>query len=111
MEAFAKSVRISPRKLRFIAKAIKGLPANIAVEKLSFLVKSGAQPLLKLLKSAIANAVHNQKLPAENLVVKNILVNEGMRLKRQDKSRNARVDRGVIHKRTSHVKILLWEKK
>lgn len=105
--AFSKSIRISPRKLRPIADVIKGLPATLALDRLSFLNRAGQPVIVKLLKSAIANGVNNLKLEAKNLKVKNIVVNEGSRLKRQDKSRNARVDRGVIHKRLSHIKIIL----
>lgn len=109
MEASAKNIHISPRKLRLIAGALKNLSAGVAVEKLTFLNKAGASPMLKLLKSAMANATHNRKLPGENLTIKNILVNEGPRMRRQDKSRNARVDRGTIHKPTSHIKVILTD--
>ncbi|MDO8515343.1 MAG: uL22 family ribosomal protein, partial [bacterium] len=62
--------------------------------------------VLELLVSALANAV-NSKLSTEKLVIKNILVNEGTKMKRGAKGRNAKTDRGVVIKRGSHVKIIL----
>lgn len=111
MEIIAKStnIRITPRKLRLIADAFKNVPAALAVKQLQFVNKAGKIPVLKVLQSAIANGVNNFKLDANKLVVSNILIDEGPRLKRQDKSRNARVDRGVIHKKTSHIRVILKE--
>ena len=80
------------------------------IAKLRFINKSSQPPVLELLESALANAVNNGKLVAENLVIKNILVNEGMKMKRAAKGRNAKTDRGVVYKKTAHIKVILEEK-
>jgi len=64
-----------------------------------------------LIYSASANAVNNLNLKEENLVVNQLLVDEGPRVKRMDKSHGARFNRGIIRKRTSHVKVILEERK
>lgn len=102
----AKDVRVSARKARLVAKAVKNLPLPRARDYLSLLAKKGARPVLKALESAVANA-RNKKLDTENLKIKNILVDEGRRMKRRDKSRGARFGGGVIQKRMSHIKIVL----
>lgn len=106
---FAQSmnVRVSPRKLRLVADAVKKLSVASALEKLPFLAKSGAEPVLKTLKSAIANATHNLKLKIEDLKIQNILVDEGTKMKRRDMSHGARFGGGVITKRTGHIKVIL----
>src|SRR3989344_9288071 len=64
----------------------------------------------RLLESALANATNNGKVGTETLIVKNVIINEGMKMKRAAKGRNARTDRGTVVKRTSHLKIVLEEK-
>ncbi|MEK7565430.1 MAG: 50S ribosomal protein L22 [Patescibacteria group bacterium] len=105
--AFSKSIRISPRKLRPITEAVKGMPATLALDRLQFLNKFGRPVIVKLIKSAIANGVNNLKLEAQNLKIKNIIVNEGTRMKRQAKGRKTTAGRGIIHKRMSHIKVIL----
>lgn len=100
--AVSKSIRISPRKVRMVVAAISKLSPVIAIEKLQFLAKSSSLPVLKALQSAIANS----KLKAEDLKIKNILVDEGMRMKRRDTSHRPGKE-GLIHKRTSHIKVIL----
>ncbi len=101
--ALAKNVRVSPRKLRLVADFVRGLPAQTALDKLAFLIKAGAEPVTKAIKSAIANS----KLKPEVLTIKNILIDEGIKMKRRDKSHGARFGGGAIMKRTSHIKIIL----
>jgi large subunit ribosomal protein L22 len=108
--ARANSVRVSPRKLRLLVKELKGQAVVPTIEKLKFINKSARPPILELLESALANAVNNSKLVADTLIIKNILVNEGMHMKRAAKGRNAKTDRGVVNKKTAHIKIILTEK-
>ncbi len=105
MEAIAKSksVRISPRKVREVAIVAKKLPVPEALVKLSFSTKNGAKEILKTLKSAIANA----KMEANKLKIKNILVDEGIKMKRRDKSHGARYGGGVIQKKTCNITVVL----
>ena len=100
--AVSKSIRISPRKVRMVVNAVKKLTPIVAIEKLRYLAKSSSLPVLKALKSAIANS----KLKIEDLRIKNILVDEGMRMKRRDTSHRPGKE-GLIQKRTSHIKVIL----
>lgn len=99
--------RQSPRKVRVVANAIKGKLVREAKTRLNFITKRASGPLHKLLNSAIANA-KNVGANADNLFVKSITVNGGRILRR-----SMPAWRGMahpIHKRTSHVKIVLSEK-
>lgn len=108
-EIVAKSmnVRVSPRKLRPVADAVKKLSVGQALERLPFLAKSGAKPLLLTLQSAVANATNNNKLKIEDLKIKNILIDEGLKMKRRDKSHNVRFGGGLRVKKASHIKVIL----
>ena len=112
MEVVAKSkyLRISPRKLRIVADLIKGTAPITALEKLKFINKSAAKFLINVLRQAIGNAKNNFQLKPEDLKIKEILVAEGPRIKRLDKSHSARFDRGIRQKRMSHIKVILSAK-
>lgn len=102
------SYRASPRKVRLVADLIKGKRVAEAKQRLSFATKRGATPMQKLLNSALANA-KTLGLKAEDLWVKSVRVDAGAILYRRRP-----VSRGSahpIHKRTSHVKIVLSERK
>lgn len=107
--AIARNVRISPRKARVMAAVVKKLPLAQAKDYLETWTKKGTRPIRTVLDSAIANATNNQKLKKEDLMIKNILVDEGLRMKRQDTSHGARFGGGVIQKRTSHIKVILTD--
>lgn len=79
-----------------------------AEAQLKFQNKKAALPVLKLLKSAVASAVNNFNLSSENLHIANILVDEGQKLKRFRPRAFGRA--GAIHKKTSHITIILEEK-
>ena len=102
------NLRIAPRKVRLIANLIKKSPALAAQASLKFQSKKAALPMLKLLKSAIASAANNFNLPLENLYISNILVDEGSKLKRFRPRAFGRA--GAIHKKTSHITLILEEK-
>jgi len=84
MEAQAKlsMIRISPRKVRLVVDTIRNKPVANAIATLQNLEKSASEPVLKLLNSAIANAVNNNGMDADKLYVKQTYVNEGPTLKR-----------------------------
>ena len=112
MQAKAKkrNIKITPRKLRLMVKMVKKMPPASAVAKLKFVNKKSARILHEAVKQAIANA-RNLKLDSSVLVFKEIIVDEGPKLKRRDKFHGARFDSGIIHKRMSHLKIVLEEKR
>jgi large subunit ribosomal protein L22 len=97
--------RMSPKKLRLIADLIRGKRVERAGAVLSLLNKKGAEPMLKLLNSAVANAKHNHNLPSENLFVKSVMVNGGPMLKRFMPKAHGRAT--PVRERTSHVNLVL----
>ncbi len=99
----AKYLRISPRKLKLVVEAISHLSPEESLKRLRFLNKKGARFLIKAIKTAIADAQHNFQLKKGSLTFKNILVQEGPRLKRVDRSHGFRFNRGIIQKRMSHL--------
>ena len=107
--AKATSVRISPRKIRLVADAVRTMPLETALHSLRVTHKRAADVLEKTLKSAVANAVNNAKLDKANLMIESILVTEGQALKRFHPS-----TRGRIHpykRRSSHITVILKEAK
>ncbi len=107
MEVIAKlkSLRIAPRKVRLVAGLIRRMPAEAAEKQLVFLNKASSLPVLKLLRSAMANAEHNFKLDKQSLWVKTITVDGGMTIKRFRP--RAHGSAAPIRKRTSHVTLIL----
>ena len=109
VKAVLKYLRISPRKIRPIANLLKGLDVGEAEAQLKYLTKRGARHLEKLLHSAVANAGHNFHLDKENLYIANIKVDEGPSLVRY--MPRARGAVSLIKKRSSHITLILREKK
>lgn len=100
-------LRIGPRKVRLAADLIRGRKVTMAEKTLMLLNKRAAHPLLKLLRSAIANAKHNHSLEAENLRVAKITVDGGPVLKRWAPKAHGRAT--PIRERTSHINLVLTE--
>lgn len=105
VKASLNYLRISPRKIRLIASLISGMKATDALREMEYLRKRGSEPVLKLLKSAIANAEHNFQLKKDDLVVSEAVVNQGPVLKRMMPRAMGRS--AQIRKRTSHLSIVL----
>jgi len=101
-------VHIAPRKMRLLANTLRGLTIGEAEAQLMMSPLRSSDPLLKLLRSAIANAKNNQKLDGEALIVSEIFVNEGPMLKRFLPRAMGRAT--PIHKKMSHVHITLEDK-
>jgi large subunit ribosomal protein L22 len=100
--------RQSPRKVRVVANAVKGKSVKEAKNRLDFITKKATGPLHKLLNSAIANA-KNLGVSADNLWIKSLTVNAGKILYRRRPVSHGSAH--TIHKRTSHIKLILTEKK
>ncbi len=99
--------RTSPRKMRLVANAIRGKKVDAAFVQLNLITKRATDPLAKLLKSAVANAV-NLGVDTKDLTVREIRVDGGIVLKRS--MPRARGSAYPIRKRTSHVVVVLAEK-
>jgi len=102
-----KNYRQSPRKVRLVVDAIRGKKVNEAVDILTFTTKRASDPIIKLVKSAIANAVHNHGMSQDNLFVKEIRVDEGVTMHRFMPKAHGRAN--PIRKRASHVNVVLAE--
>lgn len=103
------NLRIAPRKSREVVNLIRGEKVSQARAILEFTVKRAAEPTLKLLNSAVASALHNYKLKEKDLYIKKITVDEGPKLKRIFPMSRGRAY--PIMKRTSHITLVLSEKK
>nr|AHW45756.1 ribosomal protein L22 [Candidatus Phytoplasma fragariae]QFQ50767.1 ribosomal protein L22 ['Solanum tuberosum' stolbur phytoplasma]AHW45758.1 ribosomal protein L22 [Candidatus Phytoplasma fragariae]QOW95234.1 ribosomal protein L22 [Candidatus Phytoplasma fragariae]QOW95238.1 ribosomal protein L22 [Candidatus Phytoplasma fragariae] len=103
--AIARKVSIAPRKVRLVVDLIRGKKIDQAQAILTFTPKASALVVLKLLNSAVANALNNLKLEREQLYVKEVFVNEGLRLKRMFPRAKGSGD--MIKKRTSHITLVV----
>ena len=101
--AKARHVRQSPYKVRRVLDLVRGLPVDEARVVLEHTPRRAADPILKCLDSAVANAEHNLAAEAEELVVVEAFADEGPTLKRWRPRARGRATR--IHKRTCHITI------
>lgn len=108
-KAVARTVRIAPRKVRLVIDLIRGKQIGEAVAILRHTPKAASPVVEKVLKSAVANAEHNYELDVNNLVVSEIYVDEGPTLKRFRPRAQGRAS--AINKRTSHITVVVSEKK
>lgn len=106
VKAQLKNLDIAPRKTAAVADVIRGMSIGDAEAELTFRKERASAALLKLLRSAAANA-KVQGLNPQKLIVKNILVNKGVRLKRWLPRAQGRAT--PLHKTRSHVLLILEE--
>jgi large subunit ribosomal protein L22 len=98
-------LKIAPRKVRSVADLVKGLSANEAEAQLLLERRRPAQALLKLLRSAVANATNNKRLNPDHLFIASIRVDQGPMLKRI--LPRARGSASPLQKKMSHVTLVL----
>ena len=108
-KATANTIRIAPRKVRLVVDLIRGKKIGEALAILQHTPKAASPVVEKLLKSAIANAEHNYEMNIEELVVSEAFVNEGATMKRFRPRAQGRAS--AINKRTSHITVVVAEKK
>ena len=106
--AESKDVRISARKIRLAADAVRKLSLDKALVSLSLMSQRGAIAIRKTMESAVANALNNAKIHRENLLIKRIEVYEGPFLKRFRPSTRGRTH--PYKKRSCHIRIVLEAK-
>jgi large subunit ribosomal protein L22 len=106
--ARTKSVRVSPRKVRLVADAIRSQSAENALKALAVINKRGGYVLEKTLSSAIANAINNANTKKDALFIKSIDVTEGISFKRFHPSTRGRAH--PYKKRGSNITIVLEER-
>ncbi len=100
-----RRLRISPRKVRLIADLVRGMDTKKALLQLQFSKKHAARPVEKLIRSAIANAIHNHSMVEDSLVVKTIMVDGGPTFHRWMPRAFGRAT--PLRKRTSHITLVL----
>ena len=103
VSAILRNARISPQKCRLVADTVRGRKVGNALALLRFQPKKGAELVLKVLESAIANAEHNLGADIDALKVSAIMVDEAPTLKRFAARAKGRGNR--IVKRNSHITV------
>ena len=107
VKASLKHLRMSPRKVRLVIDIIRKMPVTGALDQLKFVNKLAAEPVAKLIKSAIASAENTYSLEKDNLFIKEIRSDEGVMLKRWMPRAHGRAT--SIRKRGCHLSLTLSE--
>jgi large subunit ribosomal protein L22 len=107
VQAITRYARMSPKKVREVARTIQGRKAPDAVDLLGIIPRKSARLIVKTLKSAIANAENNNNLSADSLIVKSAIVDQGPVLKRF--KAGARGTAMPRRKKMSHITIVLTD--
>jgi len=105
MKSSLKNYRQSPRKVRLVADLVRGKKVNQALLELNFLPKRAGEVMSKLISSAAANAENNFKVSVDDLIIKEISVDQGLTLKRYRPRARGVAKR--INKRTSNINVSL----
>ena len=107
--ATAKYVRIAPRKVKIVVDLIRGKSVKEAEAILLYTPKAATEPVMKVLKSAVANAENNLEMNRDELYVAEVYANQGPTLMRFRPRAQGRASR--IRKRTSHITVVLDQAK
>ena len=107
VQAVAKGVTISPKKLKWIVQSVRGMKVTDALNTLKFLPSPAAREVAKVVKSAAANAENNLMLNQDDLRIVSIHADKGQVLKRIRARPRGRASR--ILKRSSHVTVIVDE--
>ncbi|MFA5127755.1 MAG: 50S ribosomal protein L22 [Patescibacteria group bacterium] len=105
IKATLNFLKMGPRKVRLIADSMRGHKVSLVLERLTMNSQHAALPMLKLLKSAVANAKHNYKFDVGTLRVKSITVDGGPVVKRWMPKAHGRAT--PLRQRTSHINLVL----
>ena len=106
--AHARYVRISSNKVRIVVDLIRGKNVDDALAILQFTPKAASPVVMKVLNSAIANAVNNSERDRKSLIVAEVYANPGPTLKRF--VARSRGSASPVLKRTSHISVVLDQK-
>jgi large subunit ribosomal protein L22 len=105
IQALTRNARMSPKKVREVARLLQGRPVPEALDYVALIPRKSARLLAKTLKSAVANAENNHNLTADKLFVHRALIENGPVLKRF--KAGARGSAKPRVKRMSHLRIIL----
>ncbi len=106
--AFARDVRIAPRKVRLVADLVRGKDVKDALGLLAITNKVAKTPVEKIIRSASANAVNNFGMDEKKLYIAEIQVGDGLKIKRYIP--RAKGSASGIVKRNSHIRIVVKER-
>ena len=107
VQALTRYARMSPKKVREVAREIQGRPVSEALELVTLIPRKSARLIAKTLKSAIANAENNNNLSSDNLIVLRAVIENGPVLKRF--KAGAKGTAMPRRKKMSHIRIVLTE--
>ena len=99
-KAYAKAIRVSPRKLNLVAQMIRGKDAATAIAELTFSRRRIAHEVKKVLEAAVANAENNHQLDVDRLYVKEATVGRALVMRRfhtRGRGRSARIEKHFAH--------------
>jgi len=105
VQAVAKGVRMSPRKVGVVAGLVRGRTVADALVILSHVPRRASLPVLKVIESARANADHNHNIKPDTLKIVSIFVTPGPRLKRFRPAAHGRAL--PFQRRTSHISVIV----
>lgn len=106
-KAIARFIRVTPRKARLVVDVIRGKRVGDAVSMLTFMPQHASNVVLKLLKSAIANAEQKNIPDVDRLKIKSAFVDQGPTMKRVSPRAMGRAN--IIKKRSSHITLVLGD--
>jgi large subunit ribosomal protein L22 len=109
-KAIAKYIRMSPRKVRQVVDLIRGRSVEEAINMLHFTPKRASEPVEKVLRSAVSNAMNKEeaaKLDPEDLFIKEIYVDQGPTMRRYNPGPMGRAS--LIRKRFCHISVVVTD--
>lgn len=106
VQASARFVRMSPRKVQLVVETIRNKPAQLALAELQFRPQAAAREVWKVLRSAVANAENNFSLNPAQLSVVSARADQGPSLPPRYRAK-ARGQAGSITKRTTHITVVV----
>ena len=112
VKAVTKHIGIGTRKMRLVVDAVRGMGAQEALDTLRFMPQRSAEPVYKLIESAVANAEENYGLEVDELLVSRIYADEGPRHRKAPYGGRF-AGRGrfrPIVRRSSHITVVLTER-
>lgn len=108
VRAVARHIRMSPRKARLVANAVKGKGVREAMAALQLIPNKAGDYIYQVVKSAVANAENNFDLASDDLIVANVLADEGRSFKRY--RARARGRASAIISRSCHITVVVKER-
>lgn len=112
VRAVARHIPITPQKVRLVVDEVRGMDAQQALDVLRFMPNKAAEPVFKVIQSAVANAEQNFGLEIDDLVISKIYADDGPRhrLRPYGGRFGGRGRFKPIIKRSSHITVVLAER-